>query len=230
MKLTHLKITSFAFVAIVASLFISCNKDELFEVAPSLPKAKVQVIHTSPDGPDIDFYADDTKEATLTYLANTPYLDVKEGTRNITVTIANTKASLINTAIPFTASKNYSLFVIDSAAKISTLILQDDLTPPAAGKAHVRFVHLSPNSPAFDVAIEGGNIIFPNQNFKTSSNFTPISASTVNLQLLYKGTTTIALTVPNITFVAGKIYTIYARGFETITAPKDLNLSIISNN
>ncbi len=102
--------------------------------------------------------------------------------------------------------QNYSVFAIDSVSKISALVLTDDSTAPASGKAHVRFVHLSPNAPAVDVAVTGGAVVFGNKAFKDYTAFTPLDAGTYNLEVRVAGTSTVALPLPGITLQAGKIY------------------------
>ena len=70
--------------------------------------------------------------------------------------------TVINADLPVTAGSYYTVFAADSVANIAPLVLADDLTTPAAGKAHVRFVHLSPNAPAVDVAVTAGPVLFAN--------------------------------------------------------------------
>jgi hypothetical protein len=106
----------------------------------------------------------------------------------------------------------------------------DDLTTPAAGKAHVRFIHLSPDAPAVDIAVVGGPVVFPNSSFKQASAFTPLAAGTYNLEVRVAGTSTVALTLPPITVADGKIYTVFAKGFLSGTGTQALGAEIIVNN
>lgn len=109
-------------------------------------------------------------------------------------------------------------------------MLTDDLTAPASGKAHVRFVHLSPNAPAVDVAVTGGAVVFGNKSFKDYTAFTPLDAGTYNLEVRVAGTSTVALPLPGITLQAGKIYTVFAKGFLGGTGSQALGAQIIANN
>jgi hypothetical protein len=223
----NFKIAAFALAAL-ATAFTSCDKTE----EPVVTKAKVMVVHASPDAPGVDLLVDNTKQnsAALTFGNNTSYLDVTSGTRNIKVNVAGTTNSVIAADVQFTENKNYTIFAVDSVAKIAPLVLTDDVTAPAAGKAHVRFVHLSPNAPAVDVAVTGGSVLFPNTAFKGSTAFSPLAAGTYNLEVRVAGTTTVALPLPNITLTAGKIYTVYAKGFLGGTGAQALGAGIIANN
>lgn len=199
-------------LALFATLsFTSCDDDDDDDAA----QARVQVVHASPDAPGVDILVDNDKvnSSALVFPNNTAYLNVDAGTRNIKVNAAGTSTSVINADVPFTADKNYSIFAINRLASIEALALEDDLTAPASGKAHVRFVHLSPDAPAVDVTTNTGAIVFGNRAFKSATSFTPLDAGTVNLQVRVAGTSTVALSLPAITLEAGKIYTIFARGF-----------------
>ena len=101
---------------------------------------------------------------------------------------------------------------------------------PAAGKAHVRFVHLSPNAPAVDVAVaSSGAVVFSNKSFKDATAFTPLDAGDYNLDVRVAGTSTVALVLPTITLEAGKIYTVFAKGFLGGAGAQALGAQIIVN-
>jgi len=127
------------------------------------------------------------------------------------------------------AGKAYSVFAIDSVSSIEPLVLEDDLTAPATGKAHVRFVHLSPDAPAVDVAVTAGPVVFSNVAFRGYQGFTPLNAGTYNLEVRVAGTATVALPLPGITLEAGKIYTVFARGFLSGAGAQALGAEIIVN-
>ena len=213
--------------------FTACSDDEETSTpTPTNTTAKVQVTHASPDAPGVDLLVDNTKvnTAALEFLGSTAYLSVNAGSRNIKVNAAGTSTSVINADVPFVAGKNYSLFAVDSLKKISAVLVEDDLTAPAAGKAHVRFIHLSPNAPAVDVALAGGSVVWGDYSFKEGSAFAPLDAGTYNLEVRLAGTTTVVLPLPNITLTAGKIYTVFAKGFVGGTGAQALGAQIIVNN
>ncbi len=206
----------------------SCKKDE-----PAASTAKLLVTHASPDAPGVDLLVDNVKQNTtgaLTFPNSTAYITLNSGARGIKVNAAGTATSVINATLNFEKDKNYSLFAVDSLSKISTVFLTDDLSAPATGKAHVRFVHLSPNAPAVDIAVRGGAVVFANTTFKGSKPFTPLDAGTYNLDVRVAGTSTVALELPAITLEAGKIYTVFARGFLGGAGTSALNASVIKNN
>jgi hypothetical protein len=221
---------AFGFLALATALnFTSCNREE----TPIVNTAKLMVVHTSPNAPGVDLLVDNTKVNTsaLTFPNNTGYLTVLEGTRNLKVNVTGTTTTVINADVPFTKNTSQTLFAIDSVSKISTLLLNDNLAAPAAGKAHVRFVHLSPDAPAVDIALaNAGSVVFPNVAFKGSTAFSPLDAGTYNLEVRVAGTPNVALPLPGIVLEAGKIYTVFAKGFLGGTGAQALGAQIIVNN
>ena len=223
------KISILASVILMSSavLFTSCKKDEDVH-----EHANVMVVHASPDAPGVDLLVDGTKKnsAALNFPNNTGYLELEAGTRNLKVNVAGTSTTVINADVPFTKDMSYSVFAVDSVSVISAIVLTDDLTAPAAGKAHVRFVHLSPDAPAVDVAVAStGDIVFGNKAFKEYTAFTPLDAGAYNLDVRVAGTSTVALVLPTITLEAGKIYTVFAKGFLGGSGAQALGAEIIVN-
>lgn len=222
------KIAIFASVLLLASavLVSSCKKEDEHE------HSYLMVVHASPDAPGVDLLVDGTKlnPMALNFPASTAYLEQEAGTRNIKVNVAGTTTTVINADLAMTKDMSYTVFAIDSVSKISALVLNDDLTAPAAGKAHVRFVHLSPDAPSVDVAVaSSGAVVFGNKAFKEYTAFTPLDAGAYNLDVRVAGTTTVALVLPTITLEAGKIYTVFAKGFLGGTGAQVLGAEIIVN-
>ncbi len=221
-----------ALFAVVSVSFVSCKDDDDDDDAPAAAVARLMVTHASPDAPGVDLLVDDVKVNTsaLTFPNSTAYLNVIAGTRDIKVNVAGTSTNVLNADLVFAANKNYSLFAIDSVSNLGAVFFEDDLTAPAAGKAHVRFIHLSPNAPAVDIAVTGGPVVFPGFEFIEGSAFTPLDAGTYNLEVRLAGTTTVVLPLPGIALEAGKIYTVFAKGFVGGTGAQALGAQIILNN
>jgi hypothetical protein len=216
---------------LAALALTSCSKDNKSNPVAPTPQAQVMVVHASPNAPGVDLLVDGSVANTnLMFPASTSYLGVAAGTRNVKVNVTGTSTTVINANLSLTAGTNYSVFAVDSVSKIGAIVLTDDLTAPATGKAHVRFVHLSPNAPAVDVAVTSGPVLFANESFKGYSPFTPVTAGTYNLEVRLAGTNTVVLPLPGITLTAGKIYTVFAKGFVGGTAAQALGAQIIVNN
>lgn len=229
MKL-HTRIHALAIAALVAIPLASCSDDGDNPFAPA-PQARVMAVHASPDAPAVDLLVDGAVAGTgLAFPNNTPYLTVEAGTRNVKVNVAGTATTVIDADLPVAAGATYTVFAGDSVANIGAVVVEDDLTAPAAGKAHVRFVHLSPDAPAVDVAVQGGPVLFANTAFKGYSAFTPVDAGTYDLEVRPAGSMTAVLPLNGITLQAGKIYTVFAKGFLSGSGAQALGAQIIVNN
>lgn len=233
MKRKSFFIITAAMLLFSSVMLVSCKKEKNDE-------ASVLVTHASPNAPGVDLLVDNSKvnSSPLTFPNNTGYLKVNAGTRNIKVNAAGTSTTVINADIPFTKDKNYSVFAYNQLASIGAILVEDNLSVPASGKAHIRFFHLSPGAPAVTVGVLNGTTftpVFSNRAFETQATaaanqaFTPVDAGTYTFDVRVAGTSTSVLNLPGITLQAGKIYTVFARGIVGNTTTP-LGASIILHN
>lgn len=226
----HLRHSILAMAAIAPLLIAGCGNDDDNPLAPS-PAARIMAVHASPDAPAVDLLVDNTVAGTgLAFPGNTVYLSASSGTRNLKVNVSGTTTTVINANLPVSGGASYTVFACDSVASIGAIVLSDDLTAPASGKAHVRFVHLSPNAPAVDVAVQGGGVLFGNKAFQEYTAFTPVDAGSYDLEVRLAGTGTVVLPLNGIVLQSGKIYTVFARGFAGSAGAQALGAQIILNN
>lgn len=231
MRFSKFSILALGLMVSGAMLLTGCSDDDDNGVFTPAGNARVLVVHASPDAPAVDLLVNNNVAGSgLTFPNNTGYLEVAPGSQNVKVRATGTSMVVIDADLTLVDGTNYSVFAIDSLNSIEPLVVEDDLTTPASGSAHVRFVHLSPNAPAVDVAVTGGPILFPNTAFREYSNFTPVDAGSYDLEVRVAGTTTVALPLPNITLEAGNIYTVFARGFLGGAGSQALGAEIIVNN
>ncbi len=204
---------------------------------------KVQFVHAVPNAPAVDIFANNTVKLTttpLTFGNATGYISVTEGTyAPVQVRLADGTNVISVPSFPVVANTAVTIFATGDATKLSELaplVLTDDLTAPAAGKAHVRFVHASPDATAVNIGIKGNTSnIFTNFSFRNAgkpnngSAFTPVDAGTYDFVVRDAATNADRLPVNGVKLEAGKIYTIYARDFYNTMPPK-INAGIIVHN
>lgn len=222
---------AFFSLLLAAGLLVGC-KDNDNPAEPSQPALSyVMVVHASPDAPGVDVIVDGAQALTnVTFPQSSSYLPVNSGIRNVSVNVTGTSTEVFGAPLPVAANTYYSVFATDSVSNLTPLVLVDTLTAPASGKAHVRFIHLSPNAPAVDVAVTGGPVIFADYAFGENSSFTPVDAGTYNLEVRVAGTGNVVLPLPGIALQPGKIYTVWASGFAGGTGTQALSAQIIDNN
>lgn len=188
--------------------------------------AKVRVVHASPDAPAVDVYVDGNKVlSNVAFFTASDYLDLPAGEHRFQVTPAGQPAdsAVIDAKATVEAGKAYTVAATGKVAEIKPTILADNLAAPAAGKAHVRVVHASPDAPAVDIKVKGGPTLFANLAFPKDSGYSPVDAGTYDLTVNVAGTDTVALDLPGTTLEAGKIYDVFAVG---LLADKTLTVKV----
>jgi hypothetical protein len=200
------------------SLTSCLDKDE-DPVAPQ-PISFVSFYHGAPSAPDMNILIDggQINNVPFKYSDYTNYLGFRPRSVKVKFGPTNAVNPSRDTTLTLVEDKIYSIFVVDEAAQIDLLVLTDDsLETPATGKAGVRFVHLSPDAPAVDVATTGTSAanLFSNVGFKGSTDFIELAAGKHTLQVKNAGGSDVLLPVPNVELTAGRIYTFVFRGFVT---------------
>lgn len=174
----------------------------------------VRVIHTVPDAPNVDIYANDKLIIrNLAYGNYTDYLSIPEGTYKISLYVTGTKNSPV-LANMLTVNKNSILTVaaVGTLSNIELLAITDSNEIRKPGKAMIRFLHLSPNAPAVDITLPDGTVVFNNIAFKQITPYIDVMPMKYTLQVRVAGTSNIVLTVPDVNLIADKYYTVYAIG------------------
>ncbi len=209
--------------------FTGCSDDDNNPAVPAA-KSNVMVIHASPDAPAVDIVVEgNVVKANLAYPNSTPYVEVDAGTRNVKLNAAGTSNTIMEGNLPLEAGKNYSVFAADTLGSIEPVVFTDDLTAPDSGKARIRFIHLSPDAPAFDVTLTDGTLIFHDYAFRGGSNFISLNTGTYDLWVKFAENGSVVIALPNITLEEGKIYTIFAKGLVGGTGTQALGAEIIVN-
>ncbi len=178
-------------------------------------EARVRVVHASPDAPAVDVWVDGAIAfSNAPFKGITDYAKLEPGTYSVQVTPTGaTEPIVIDANLDLATATDYTVIAVGQLANIEPLVLIDNNSAPAAGKAHVRFVHASPDAPAVDIAVaNGGPVLFSNVSFKGVGDYLPVDAGTYDLEARIAGTDTVALSVPGVMLADGTVYTIFAMG------------------
>ena len=175
----------------------------------------VRAVHASPDAPAVDVWVDGSPAFQgAPFKGVTAYAMLSSGMHNFQIVPAGaTEPVVIEADLDLQAETDYTIVALNTLANIEPLVLVDNNSLPAAGKAHVRFVHASPDAPAVDIAVTGGPVLFGGVAFKGVGDYLPVDAGTYNLEARVSGTDTVALSLPGIILEEGTVYTVYAMGF-----------------
>jgi hypothetical protein len=177
--------------------------------------ARARVVHASPDAPAVDVWVNGSVAfSNAPFQGITDYAELPPGSYQVQVSPTGaTEPIVIDAMLDLAADTDYTVVAVGQLASIEPLVLIDNNGAPAPGKAHVRFVHASPDAPAVDIAVaNGGPILFANIPFKGVGDYLPVDAGTYDLEARIAGTDTVALSVPGVALADGTVYTIFAMG------------------
>jgi hypothetical protein len=192
--------------------FVACDKSD----NKSETYSRIAVTHAAhgTPGPDVILDGVVMNSDSLVYGQSAPYTFIFSGQRTFRLNKAGTAINYSAKDTFFDAEAFYSVFASDSAQKMKALLLKDDLSAPAAGKAHVRLLHLVPNAPAIDIMNDTTHVLNAIA-YNTAQSFLPITAGTYQFKAVLTGTMDSVYQTDNLVLQDGKIYTCYLRSSAT---------------
>ena len=243
MKTTNFsKFLALAFAA-TSLLLTSCGSDPAVVTPVVKEYAKVMLFHGATDAAAVNLQIDGAiKGDSVKYGTATAYNQVELTGKKIVVSAlgAKTGAKIAVDSLLMNKDIGYSYFVYqenDAAKTVSMIKSVDNLALPVAGKGRVRLVHLVPDSQIgldIETVAVGGSATsrsdFAIVKFKDIRDFIDIAAGSYDLKVKLTGTTQTIINPIPITIADGKIYTIVARGYSNVVAPRGATLTIINNN
>lgn len=180
------------------------------------PMAMVRVMHASPDAPAVDVLVNgDRVLANVPFFALSGALSVPQGTYRIQVVPAGAGAesAVIDATVPLGAGQAYTIAAVNRLANIEPLVLTDNTTPLAPGRARVRIIHASPDAPAVDVKLAGTNtVVLGNAPFGANA-YLEVEAGTYRFDISPAGQAAVVFTTPELVLLSGWTYTLVATGF-----------------
>lgn len=177
--------------------------------------ACINVIHASPDAPAVDVYLDGAKALSgLAFGKASGWVAVPAGKHQVQVTAAggDVAKSVIDANVKLAKGAAYEVAATGLLAQIKPEINQVNLSAIADGKARIRVIHASPDAPAVDVAVTGGDVLIKNLAFPKASDYLEVPAGSYDLEVRAAGTSTVALALPGVKLEAGTVYSVYAIG------------------
>jgi hypothetical protein len=189
--------------------------------------ACVNVVHASPDAPAVDVWVNG--QVALSNLAFGEFsgwvaLPAGEYQVAVTPTGMGSESAVIDAAIAVEAGMAYHVAATGTVAEIAPAIFPADVSMLDEGNARVRVIHTSPDAPAVDIAVAGGDVLIPNLAFPSASDFLEVPAGTYDLEVRPAGSTDVALPLPGVALEAGMSYDVFAIG---LLADGTLNVLVV---
>lgn len=173
----------------------------------------VRFLHGSPELKAVDIYLNGTRVLRdFDYKNNSSHMQLPPGKYQVDIYPAGENVStVISKKINVEPGKIFTAAIAGPAKKLRLLIFEDQPQTPV-GETKVRFIHLSPDAPAVDIAGKNGDVIFPNVSFKQATTYLALTPMTVTLEAKVAGTKNTVLTIPDVKLEPNNAYSIVAVG------------------
>ncbi|MFL9845377.1 DUF4397 domain-containing protein [Flavobacterium rhizosphaerae] len=204
----------------------SCITDDDLDYTGPDPYENVAfgaIVNASPSSGDIFFFADENQvyNGALRYGQSAGYYNFFTGDRNLSI-INAVGDTLATNDITLEAGDYFSAFAVNTFDNIELVTYRDSLQYPANGKAMVRFINLSPDAPALNIATQDNTVNFATGlTFKAATSFMPVMAGTYTVTFSDSTTDEEIYTESAVEILEGRNYTIYTKGF--VTPPANSN-------
>lgn len=243
---------------VVLSACDAFDKNAVQEIAGPVPAgARIKFFNFGVNAPGVNFYANDRKMTAISSGSDQEsnigvayggvgaggfYTAIAPGQYTLAGKIAAaTDKDLAISNLPATLEdgKSYSLyqsgFYNTTTKTVDAFIVEDAFVPQIDfSVAYVRFVHAisnaSPmtlyakNTSTTDSVIVGGAVAY-----KSAGAFTVVPQGFYDLRTRYAGVSTNAISRTGVSFLAGRVYTIGARGDITVTSTTATNRPFLDN-
>ncbi|KNF09969.1 hypothetical protein CLPU_1c01340 [Gottschalkia purinilytica] len=189
-------------------------EDDVFELENQQDLSYFRVFHASPNARKVDILANNVVIAeNLDYKEFTQYVSAYPGRYSIKVFQAGLRRNpLIDAEINTTPRGIYTLAIAGREEDISLLTIPETEIRAQPRMLHLRFCHLSPNTPRVDIKTNEGRVLFRNVGFKEFTEYLTLDPGNYDLEVYIASTNRRILSIPNIRLRRNRRYTIYAVG------------------
>lgn len=240
-----------------AALLTACDKDAVQPLTGPVPGSKIKFFHFGVNAPGVNFYANTQKITAILTATGTEsttgtvyggagsaglYSAIEPGQYALAGKIAaatdkDLAISTVNATLE--DGKFYSFYMsgfYNTTTKSVEGFVVEDPVPPSFDftQAYVRFVNAISNSSPMTLSIKntatnaevaiGGNVAY-----KSAGTFVAVPPAVYDLTTRVGTSTTAAITRTAVSFSAGRVYTIAARGDMTVTSTTATNRPFLDN-
>ena len=223
-----------AIAAFAAIIFAGCLKND---GSVSTPRAGILVDLLSPDANNTTISLNGNTIGSNVSYGSIPnfYNQLTAGPSNIRVTDV-VLTTLFDKNFTTDPGKFYSVFLVDSASNMNSIIVTDSVDyPGTTDSVKVRFYNFAPYSQGLSVGIKDSGKIWMSRSFEsqTSANayntFLPMKAGTYTFQIFSPYSAT-SVKDTAITFDGKHIFTLFIKGFAAdTTGSTALGLGVVKH-
>lgn len=232
---THFRPGLIVMVAVAILALSSCLKTD--NNSYSVQVAAVTLINAAPQSGPLDFISDGNRNylpALFDYDTVLAYRSAYPGFRVFGVTAHNSNMLLTSQQFYLEPGVAYSLFVTDTLGDLQLAMIKDSLGAQDSSKAMVRFTNMSQDAPELSLELSpsaGTGEDFAQVAYSQATHFTAITPlDSYTLKLVNTETGKTLASSSGISLLAGKIYTIWAKGvFNSQDSQLKLGIGVMEN-
>lgn len=221
----------FGILVAMSALVYSCiNVDDDGNYIDSENSTWLAFINASPGSESLKFYNNGSSlnVPSLTYGNFYGYLQQEKGAASLTVR-TSTSNDLDTLNINLSSNTLYSIYAVNTPDHLELISLIDNHEDTPPGKSSIRFIQLSPDSPALKLEIEGEEGSLGTYDFKDSSAFINVNFGIDRNFILRDAETNEILFSKEISLGGGKAYSIFSKGLLSSTLDDEkLDLQVIT--
>nr|WP_232318334.1 DUF4397 domain-containing protein [Salisediminibacterium beveridgei] len=188
--------------------------------------AMVRILHASPDAPAVDIYVNgDLTVEDAAFKDITGYLELPAGEYDIAIHAAGDDEAVYEQSLAVDGGVHYTVAAVDflDGGDFRLEAFADDNTVDE-GMTKVRVGHMSPDAPAVDVGLVGGDSLFEGAEFFAVTDYLELDPDTYDLEIRAAGTEDAVLDLSGTTLEADTVYSVYAVG-----ALDDLEVVVVAD-
>ena len=175
--------------------------------------AQFKLIHAAPGTAAVNALVDGSVAlANVPYQGASGYEALSTGTHTVTVeTVTSPGATIASTQPSFGAATDTSIVVTGTPGSQTAVVLADKNLPGTTGSARIRFANFAPNSGPVDVLVNfAPQVLSLAEN--AASGYVELVEDTYIVNFDNAGTTNVVVSVPGVSLLAGRSYTLYLMG------------------
>lgn len=181
----------------------------------------IRFFNASANSPAIDIYVNNNLLVqNLPYGNFSLYFPLSSGNYNIKIYNTGENTDPILDADLYVAPNTISnLAIIGNSPDLSLYTIPEPVTAQNFGRPCIRFVNLSPDSPALDLNLSTGTKVFSNITYKKITDYACLPSGTYTFTINATGSNNVILTIPNANLLPNTYYTIYILGSTEASVP-----------
>jgi hypothetical protein len=242
---------------ICAATLSSCDKTAVQDITGPVPGSRVRFFHFGVNAPGVNFYGNTTKLTAVTSATGVEsttgtvyggvgsagfYAAVEPGAYTFTGKIAATvdkDLTIASVASTLENGKSYSFYMSGfyntTTKTVEAFVVEDPFGATIDySVAYVRFVHAINNAAALTLYARNTTTLAEVPvgaavSYKAAGAFTALPPGVYDLGARLTGVTTNAISRTAVSFVAGRVYTVGARGDITVVSTTATNRPFLDN-